>query len=203
MGASFTNDQTDDLVNGIADAYRNEFEISIYGGDIIQTVGFTKTLTATVTQNGEVVSSGLTWTTSDATVCTVSSDGVINCLKVGSAKIRGKLTNNLAIYDEITVYVSEVLADDYNIVISPDSQIIYEGETQAYGCVLTNNGASTLGTFTFSASGVPIDNYRLYVVDANHFSVENIKKYLSAKLSVTCTSGEHVRVFEINLRGDF
>ena len=203
MGASFTNDQTDDLANGIADAYRNEFELSISGGDLIQTVGFTKTLTATVTQNGEVVSSGLTWTTDDATVCTVSGSGVINCLKIGSAKIRCKLTNNLSVYDEITVYVSNVLADDYDVVISPDSKIIYEGETQTYTCILTNNGVATGGTFTFFASGVPIENYRLQLIDGNHFGVENVKKYLSSKLSITCTSGEHVKVFDINLRGDF
>lgn len=203
MGASYTNDMTDDLANGIADAYRNEYDVSIFGGDIIQTVGFTKTISASVTQNGEIVTPSLTWTTSDATVCTVSSVGVINCLKIGSAKIRCKLTSNTGVYDEITVYVSSVLADDYDVVISPESKIVYEGETQSYTCILTNNGVATAATFTFATSSVPIENYRLYSTDGNHFSVQNLKKYLTAKLSVTCTSGEHIKVFDVSLRGDF
>jgi uncharacterized protein YjdB len=170
---------------------------------LIQTVGFTKTLTATATQNGEVVTPSLMWTSNQPTLCSVTTGGVIHCLALGNATIRCTMADNATVYDEITIYVSASLIDDYDVVISPESQIIYEGDTQAYTCTLTNNGVLTSATFTFVPSGVPAENYRLYSIDGNHFSVENIKKYLTSVLTITCVSGAQSKAFEIRLRGDF
>lgn len=203
MGASFINVITDDLENGVADAYRNEYTVTILDGDIIQAADFTKTLSSVVKRNGGVMATDVTWTTDDENIVTVSSDGVIDCIAIGSAKIRCALSENTDVYDEITVYVSETVVDDFEVVITPDNNIIYEGETQTFSCVLTNNGVEDVASFTFVASGVPDDNYTLTAIDGNTFTVYNIEKYLASKLYVTCTSGEHEKIFEINLRGDF
>lgn len=203
MGASFINEMTDDIENGVADAYRNEYELNISDGDIIQTVGFTKTLSVEVKHNGTVVDSSLVWSTDDSEIVSITEDGVITCNALGSAVIKCKMENNESVYDEVTIYVSEELSNNYDVVISPETQIIYEGETQEYSCILTNNGTETPAIFTVTATGVPTENYELSVIGDNAFKIKNIKRYLGTKLLVTCSSAEYNKTFEVNLRGDF
>jgi hypothetical protein len=238
MGASFLNSEIDDLVNGIANAYDNEYTVTILDGDIIQSMGFTKTLTATVKHEGAVVSEGVTWSSSDSSIVSVTSAGVITCnqnedfglvsvpysisedfgsifdlhsesedfgglIYLASATIRCTLNSNTDIYDEITVYVTSDVQDDYEVQISPDVTLLYEGDTQAYTCYLMKNGVETANKFTFAASGVPAANYILTTINDNAFTVENVKKYVDDELSITCTSGTHTKTFDITLRGDW
>lgn len=203
LGASYVNEDTDDLVNGVADAYRTEYTVSISDGNISQTVGFTKQMAATVKHNGVVSSDSVVWTTSNATVVSCSSSGYINCLKVGTVTIRCAMLNNISVYDQITVVVAESPLNNYNIVVSPEIEKIYEGESQTYACYLENNGVSLLNEFVFNSSGVPADSYRLYIVDGNHFTVQNISKYLASPLVISCVSGGYSKNISIELRGDF
>ena len=203
MGASPINDETDDIVNGIANVYNNDYSVTILDGDIIQVIDFSKTLSAEVKHESVIVSEDVVWTTGDETIVSITTGGVITCESVGSTIIRCALASNTAVYDEITVYVQSALADNYNVEINPETTVVYEGETETYNCVLTNNGVATADTFSFIGSGVPVDNYRLYVTDGNNFRVENIEKYLVTPLTVTCTSGVHVKTINITLRGDW
>lgn len=203
LGASYTNADVDDLINGIADAYRSNFSLSILDGNISQIVGFEKTLTATLKQNNTVISENVTWTTSDGTVVSCGSAGEIKCLKIGTAIIRCEMANNSSIYDEVTIFVAESPINNYSIVIAPNVSKIYEGESQNYSCYLENNGVTTNSEFIFSASGVPADSYRLYVTDGNTFTVKNIAKYLTSPLVVSCVSGSYSKNISIDLRGDF
>jgi len=203
MGSSFINESTDDIINGIADAYRNEYTLSISDGDIVQLAGFSKTLVPYVYHNGEVVSADVVWSSSDEGIVAISSSGEISCVSTGESVIRCSMYDNSNVYDEVTIYVVSELVDDYEITISPDVHSIYEGESQEYTCYLKNNDVILADTFVFTATGVPADYYRLRITDGNTFSVENIEKYLIANLAVTCTSGEHTKTFSISLRGDF
>ena len=203
LGASYTNADVDDLVNGIADAFRTEFSLTISDGNISQIVGFEKQLSATVKKDDVVVNEGLTWTTTDNTVVSCTSSGVINCLKVGTVTIRCAMTNNAAIYDQITIVVSETPINNYSVVVTPNVGRIYEGDSQSYSCYLENNGVVTGNEFVFSASGVPANSYRLYVTDGNNFVVQNIAKYLTSPLIVSCVSGSYSKDISIDLRGDF
>jgi hypothetical protein len=203
MGASFINDQTDDVVNGIADAYNNDYSLTILDGDIIQAVGFTKTLVSEVKHEEVIVSESVVWTTNNSTIVSVTSGGVIHCLAIGSTTIRCAMANNADVYDEVTIYVTSTLTNNYVVKVTPEATSVYEGESQTYTCVLTNNGVATADTFGFVASGVPADNYRLYVVSGNSFRIENIEKYLTNDLTVVCTSGSHTKTLLVRLRGDF
>ena len=203
LGASYTNADVDDLVNGIADAFRTEFSLTISDGNISQIVGFEKQLSATVKKDDVVVSEGLTWTTTDNTVVSCTSSGVIKCLKVGTVTIRCAMTNNAAIYDQITIVVSESPTNNYSVVVTPNVSRIYEGDSQSYSCYLENNGVVTSNEFVFSASGVPANSYRLYITDGNNFIVQNIAKYLTSPLIVSCVSGSYSKDISIDLRGDF
>lgn len=203
LGASYTNVDVDDLVNGIADAFRTEFSLTISDGNISQIVGFEKQLSATIKKDNAVVSEGLTWTTTNDTVVSCTSSGVIKCLKVGTVTIRCAMTNNAAIYDQITIVVSESPINNYSVVVTPNVSRIYEGDSQSYSCYLENNGVVTSNEFVFSASGVPANSYRLYITDGNNFIVQNIAKYLTSPLIVSCVSGSYSKDISINLRGDF
>ena len=203
LGASYVNADTDDLVNGVADAYRTEFTLSILEGNISQIVGFEKQLTATVKRDGVVVSENVTWTTTNKTVVSCDSSGNIDCLKIGTATIRCTMTNNSSVYDQITILVDDSPLNNYKVVVSPNVTKIYEGETQSYSCYLENNGVVTSDTFSFTSSGVPNSNVIVSVVDGNHFTVKNIAKYLSSPLVVACVSGSNSKQLSIELRGDF
>lgn len=203
LGASYTNADVDDLVNGIADAFRTEFSLTISDGNISQIVGFEKQLSATVKKDNAVVSEGLTWTTTNNTVVSCTSSGVIRCLEVGTVTIRCAMTNNAAIYDQITIVVSEFPINNYSVVVTPNVGRIYEGDSQSYSCYLENNGVVTSNEFVFSASGAPANSYRLYITDGNNFIVQNIAKYLTSPLIVSCVSGAYSKDISIDLRGDF
>ena len=182
LGASYVNADIDDLVNGVADAYRTEFTLSILEGNISQIVGFEKQLTATVKRDGVVVSENVTWTTTDETVVSCDSSGNIDCLKIGTATIRCTMTNNSSVSDQITILVADSPMNNYKVVISPNIEKIYEGDSQGYSCYLENNGVVTSNEFVFSASGAPANSYRLYITDGNNFIVQNIAKYLTSPL---------------------
>ena len=203
LGASYVNADTDDLVNGVADAYRTEFTLSILEGNISQIVGFEKQLTATVKRDGVVVSENVTWTTTNKTVVSCDSSGNIDCLKIGTATIRCTMTNNSSVSDQITILVADSPMNNYKVVISPNIEKIYEGDSQGYSCYLENNGVVTSNEFVFSASGAPANSYRLYITDGNNFIVQNIAKYLTSPLIVSCVSGAYSKDISIDLRGDF
>ena len=203
LGASYVNADIDDLVNGVADAYRTEFTLSILEGNISQIVGFEKQLTATVKRDGVVVSENVTWTTANETVVSCDSSGNIDCLKIGTATIRCTMTNNSSVSDQITILVADSPMNNYKVVISPNIEKIYEGDSQGYSCYLENNGVVTSNEFVFSASGAPANSYRLYITDGNNFIVQNIAKYLTSPLIVSCVSGAYSKDISIDLRGDF
>jgi len=238
MGAAFLNKETDDIVNGIANAYDNTYTVTILDGDIVQNVAFSKTLTAVVKHEGNIVSEGVTWSSSAPTVVSITSGGVITCLQsedfgtvstpysfsedfgsifdlssesedyggiiyLATATIRCTLNNNEDVYDEITVYVTNDLDDNYEVKITPDVTLIYEGDTQSYTCYLMKNGVETADKFTFVASVAPSDNYILTTIDDNTFTVKNVEKYVDDELIITCTSGTHTETLDITLRGDW
>lgn len=203
MGASFINDMTDDVPNGIADAYANEYSIAIKDGDIIQSIGFNKKLSASLYKNGEVVDYPLKWTSDNSSIVSVTSDGIISCVSIGNTIVKCYMDSNENVYDEVTVYVTDEISNNYDIVLTPSDRIIYEGDSQQYRCDLTNNGVIISSSFNISASGIPVSHYSLIQIDNNNFTIKNIEKYLNSPLIVTCSSAEYTKNFEINLRGDF
>lgn len=203
LGASYVNPDIDDLENGIADAYRSEFSLSIMEGNISQVVGFEKKLTSVVKRDDVVVSEDVVWTSSNRISVSCDDDGNIQCMKVGATTIRCAMVDNENVYDEITVLVTETPENNYEVVISPKVTQLYEGETQSYSCHLENNGVATTDVFSFTSSGVPNANAVVSVIDGNHFTIENVLKYLSNPLVVTCTSGDKIGELSVELRGDF
>jgi hypothetical protein len=203
MESNFLNPETDDVVNGIADAYTNLYTISIDQDNISQNIGFTSTLTTKIYKNGDISTGTTLWTSSHPLICSVSSGGVISCLALGSATITATLSSNPTVTSSITVAVTATPIAEYDIRISPNVLQILEGATQTFTCGLYLNEVLQAGTFTFSILGVvPAYAYTFTAITGNSFSIKN-NHMNTNDLTVRCVSGSYTQDFAFELRGVF
>jgi hypothetical protein len=203
MESNFVNTETDDIANGIADAYANAYTISIDQSNISQNIGFTSTLTTKIYENGILAEGTTLWDTSDPLVCTVTSGGVINCLAIGSAVITATLSTNPTVTSSITVGVTSTPVAEYSIRINPNVLEILEGATETFTCNLYLNEVLQADSFTFSILGiVPLYAYTFTAISGNSFSIRNNKMSLNT-LTIRCVSGSHSQDFAFELKGVF
>lgn len=203
MSVDYINLQEDDVVNGIANNASNQYSITINPSSIDGSIGGTVDLTAIVKLGGTVVSRGLTWTSSNTNIATVSSSGLVTFVDDGSATIRCELENNADVYGLCSVSVSTTPTDTYQIVYSPEINRILDGESVTWVFYLYKNGVIQADEFTFSlnANSVPSDKYVYIVVDGNSVVVQNLGMYLNDTLTLTATSGVHSTSIDIHLSG--
>ncbi len=177
----------DDLVNDIADNTVRVYTLEINQGNFNQIIGFSSTLSATVKCNDEIVSEGVTWSTSDATKVSITSAGVITCLALGSVTITAEMTDNSDISDTITITVVESVTPVEEIRILPDVTTILQGDpVQVYTVYKFINDVQQSDTFTFATSGASSANYVKTDISGNSFSIENIEQS-NIPLTVRCT----------------
>lgn len=118
--------------------------------------GRTETLTATVTPNN-ATDRTVTWSSSDPTVASVSSDGVVTANKVGTAKITATTNDgtNLSAYCTVNVYWFATTG----VTVTPESASIYVGETTTLTAnVMPANASNPSVTWTSSDSGIATVN---------------------------------------------
>lgn len=204
MEASYVNEGTDDLVNGIADA--NRYSIKIDVGDISASVGDSIVLTATVLKNGKtIVDRPVVWYSSDENVATVDG-GIVTILNNGFVTVTACLDDNREVRDSIAINIPAISDDVYTVVVSPyaeNSYGILQGDTTTFDCYLYKNGFVEPDVFTFAVSDdttVPDACYKFNVVDGNSFSVKNVRR-ADGTVFVVCRSGEHEFVANIKLKG--
>ena len=157
--------ENDDRENEIADRWQYEtkdnFTIAINNVvDSALPLDSTLQLDVTVTNNGEVVTVPLTYTSSNTSVLTVDNTGLVSCVGVGTANIRVAVTKDVTVFDTITLSVEEVIEDNFTI------EIIGEGTIQMstskdYVANILNNGVLIEGksvVWTVSASRLKLSN---------------------------------------------
>lgn len=199
-----SNNATDDIENGYADAYQNNYTISIDQGTTLeQNVGYNSSLSATVKLNGNVVNDiPLVWESSDPTVVQINqSNGSFILNAVGSSIITCSMFNNPLVKAEIVITSNAAIVDNYVVRISDNITEILQGQSYTYTVNFYKNNVIQSDTFIITASGVPTMNYKLTVIDDNHFKVDNLKMYSTSPLIITCTSGSYSESIEINLKG--
>jgi len=202
LSADFVNEDTDDLIRGIADVYEHVYTINVYGASSGQ-VGTTSQLVANVLLNGLAVDRNVTWSSDDEAVATVSSSGLVTFISSGTANITATLQDNADVYGSISVETLLVPATEYTVQISPDSNYILEGSSKTFTVTLYLNSVAQPDAFSFSLNPntVPSANYNFTVIDGNSFSIENVKMFLTDTLDVECTSGATVKTFSFKLQG--
>jgi len=179
--ANFKNAETDDFENGIADAYINNYQIFIDQDSISQNVGFSTTLTATVYKDGSLSTDTLIkWESSDEDICSIDNDGLINLLALGNVTIKVSILNNLTVFDEKSITVTNTPIAEYDIRIIPNVYGILEGTTETMECRLYLNEVAQADSIDFTVLGnVPSYCYTFTEIDGNHFSIANHRMYLN------------------------
>jgi len=197
------NEETDDLINNIADVYSKTYSISIVQDNFEQEVGYTNILDYNLTLNDEVSTADVEWVSSDLNIATInSSTGQINLLALGSVTFTARMSENADISDAITVTVVGSLSSLEDNLISPDISSIYQGETQTYTAYNYVDNVASADTFTIVGSGASTDNYTLTIIDGNSFSVKSLG-YDATALTITCTNDTDAStvVKQIGLKG--
>ena len=136
--------ENDDRENEIADRWQYEtkdnFTIAINKVvDSALPLDSTLQLDVTVTNNGEVVTVPLTYTSSNTSVLTVDDTGLVSCVGVGTANIRVAVTKDVTVFDTITLSVEEVIADNFTIEIIGDGTVPIDTSSN-YVAKIYNNG---------------------------------------------------------------
>jgi len=203
MGANFVNDNTDDLVNGIADKYDNTFTVTPYPTSISGSIGKTFQINPNVEINDIAVTKTMLYASSDKTIATVTgSGGAVSLIGNGSTTIGMHMVDNTSASANVTVTVSASSVPNYDIRVSPSDRFVLEGDTTTFTVYGYNGGVLSLDEFVFSitGSGVPPANYLLTTVDENSFTLQNIEKYLTGSLVITSTSGLNAKSIGLSLK---
>lgn len=201
MGGNFVNPETDDITLGIADKYQNVYTVDVSPTTISGSAGNTLQLAAFVKMNDVATDKAVSYSTSKASVATVSASGLVSLVSTGSAVITCYMTSNATIHTDINTVVS-ASPIGYDIRITPVPDRILEGATETYLCQLYDSGILQSGSFVFSSgSVVPASSYSLTTISGSAFSVLNTKRYLTAPLTIDCTSGSYTKQISLDLVG--
>ncbi len=199
----YVNPDTDDITNGIANYIQGTYAIQVspplISGDATQTIQ----LYATVTFNGETVSRSVTWSSNDETIATVDQTGLVTFVAEGIASIKVILAGNDGVFASCDVEVTSTPVDTYQIIVSPTTNYLLEGDEAIWSTVLYKNNMVQTDGFTYSLNPrtVPDNHYLYEVLTPQEFKVHNYQMFLTDYLEVTATSGIYSIVIQINLRG--
>jgi hypothetical protein len=203
VGVSYVNPDTDDLVLGVANRYKNVYSLSPIPATISGSAGNSVQIVPNLEINEIEVSRPMTYSSSASSIASVSSSGSVILVANGSAIISMYVTANVSASATIPVVVSASAIMSYEIRISPADSFVLEGDTASISVYGYQNGVVQGDSFIFTLadSNVPTDNYIFTVVDGNHITVKNILMYMSAPLLINAVSGSNSRQISLLLKG--
>jgi hypothetical protein len=182
------NPSVDDLTNSVANAYGNSvYTIDITNPDIVFSVGSTPIQLNTVVKlDGQVVTDTVVlYKSSNTSVATVNSSGIVSAVANGNAMITAYLYENDAVYDNLNVAVYSIPVQNIVEVIS-GADSIQNGLTSQYSIYKIINGVQQSDSYTFSLTG---SGATMQIIDANHVNitanVDNGSVVLNAKNNVS------------------
>jgi len=203
MGADVVNSSTDDVVNGIADKYKNVYALTLTPGSIVGNIGDLFLLSSNLEINGVTTTKDMSYVSSASTIATVSGSGGIVLTGNGSTSILAYMTDNTSASATCSVVVSASSTAPYEVRVSPANDTILEGTTTTFTIFGYVGGVQQVDAYTFALadSNVPSDHYVLTTIDDNSFSVQNVEMYLSYPLIISATSGSYTKDISVDLRG--
>ena len=200
------NEQTDDLINGIADAYKSVYSISLSASSITGNIGEAYNLGANLLCNNNPTSGSLTYSTSASNIATISASGLLTLSASGTTIATAYMGGNPSVSASAIVTVTASGTTTTEVRITPSDNVsIIEGESQTFTSYLYANGIQQADAFTFSLanSNVPTNRYVLSTLSNNSFSVENLNMYLDYPLIINAVSGSYSKQIQIMLAGAF
>jgi uncharacterized protein YjdB len=135
--------ETDDTKNEIADAFANQYSITLNSVTQTLNVGVTYQISASVSNKGKLVSSpNILWSSSDNTIATVNN-GLVTAIGVGSAIITasiGSVTATLSLTINANTSTNPVISYGYSF---SQTTTIKEYVTSILNCTKTINAVSS------------------------------------------------------------
>ena len=120
----------------------------------------TQQLTAAVydANNYKLVNEGVLWTSSDTSIATVNSTGLVSSIAKGSCTITATSESNSAVAGTCTVTVVPGAATIGSVVVTPSSVEFYTGETSQLTAKVydSNNNELTGETVTWASSNTSV-----------------------------------------------
>jgi len=166
----------------VESAITHVFTVDILNGSSLQ-IGRTQPLTinAELKDNDVVVSSPqLTYSSSNTSVATINSSGVVTILTVGSVVFTVALTSDSSVKDTINVEIIESTQTNYTYEIisniSPSSEVKYN-QTKVFTASRYKNGVLETGVnFTFEVipGTTPTNKYELLTLSGNTASLKTL-----------------------------
>lgn len=203
MIANYVNEESDDLVNGIADVGDNVYSITINPSIVEAQLNSDFQLSTTILYNGKTITDReVIWTSSDKKIAIVDSTGLVTMKKVGTCIITANIKNN-PVSDTCQIIVNDYPSVTSEVVITPPFNYIYEFNQRTYSVYLYENGVQQTDIFTITCdpNDVTSEYYSFQQTDGNHFVILNKKKNLTSNLTINCVSGSYSKSFDINLKG--
>ena len=164
----------DDFVNGIA-GRDVEFTISIDQNDFDSQISATRQLSTTITKNNVVdTSTDVSWSSSDESVATIDSNGLVTMVANGTTTIRASI--NDFIFDEITITVEASPSQDILYDLTPDTRLITQldvGATTFTARKFIDGVEDTGVTLTITDITQSLSGYTFVDLGSNQFSLQN------------------------------
>jgi hypothetical protein len=206
LGGSNVNHSTDDIVNGIANAFQLAFSLSGLPESISGKSSTTFQLQPQLyREQTPIDGQTFLYVSSNPLIASVGTNGLVQLLTPGISDITVMFSENHDIEQIIPLEVSDT-SSVATIVITPEPGYILEGQTQSYDCQLYIGGILTPVDFDFILSennAAPAGSFTIVNVDSNTFTVTNNQSSLYNDLKINCVSGLHTREITITLRGWF
>lgn len=190
MIADFINNDSDDIVNGIANAGVNLYTLDIIETSVNGAPGDMIDLHTSVTYNGHSTSRVIEWTSSDINIASVDSTGKVLFKAVGQCTITANVEGNPT-HDTCNIIVTETPTVNNEIRLSPDKNYVLEGTSQIFSVYLYENNVQQADKFTITCNpnGIPNANFVFTVSGSstNTFTIQNKLRDLNSNLIITCT----------------
>ena len=149
------------------------------------TVGDTQQLTATISPSN-ATNKSVTWSSSNSSVATVSSSGLVTAKSAGSVTIKCKANDGSGKYATCSIKVDKVAGIEINETNFPDETFRKKLFSQDYGedSVITENEISNITSIDVSYTPIP----KMGVVIRLNGSISSLKgiEYFTALTSLNC-----------------
>lgn len=185
----YINPEIDDVENKIANAFSNNYSISIDQKDTEYSVTSNENIfSATIFNNDMVEVQDLDWSVVSASPYTISqSDNKLKIIFGGSGNYTINVVSKLnsSLRDSINIVVKT--EDKYLIQCSPIMDTILKGDTASFTFDIYKNGIKANdGIFLFEKIDTLSSDYYSYSINNNIITITN-KKMSNTKINIRCS----------------